>query len=827
MPMPIQCFFYALSDGNTSKDRANHYYVKFTSSSFHSSVDHIDAQHANFHKEINKLGINVIIKDVFKRYANGISIETDERHVKRIAKIEHVESVDVVKIHKRINPNKNDLNKRAENYTILLAPNSDINSAHKMTGVKRVHEELRLSGKGIKVGIIDSGIDYTHPALGGCYGPGCRVAFGYNFIDDNDDPYDNCDGHGTHVAAIVGSDLRGKNPGFVGVAPDVTFGAYKVLPCKNRENEHQANDITIMKAVLKAVDDGMDVINMSLGGFGDTKNVMVMLINDLAKYKGIIFVAAIGNDGRNGLFSNLIPAIAQHVIGVCSFETNEVINFKAFDSKNPKFVINYITKNVSPFPFKKAKIKLLPNKCLNDYKKFKNSIIIQDNRVKNECPKAKDILDKMKILGKFIIINKYNLGAFPVPPTALLNAKEADILIQYLEKNPNLELDFSDKYGYTEPHPFAETPSVFSGWGLTDELDIKPEICGPGSSIFSATPVNISPYNLNSGTSMASPYIAGIAALYTEVFKEFRNQNQQQFPEQLKTALMNYAIPRKERNNLLASVLHQGAGLVDAFNMLKATSFAYPSKINLNDTVHFNGNHKLTIYNADRKEMKYKLSHLPAPSVNGYNKTFVRDYYHLEYFTRQSASVKFDNDQIAVPPGSSVEVSVTFMLPKGLPKDKHYFYSGWLEIIPLDENKPKLTVPYADDARSLPIFQTPKFPALANSNNSIITKEDPVKTFTLKLLNITIGLYDYPYIHLNLSTPTRMLISEVLDVNHNLLLSSKSRTYIPKDTLKYPIKLSWDGFSQGELISKGEYFFKLKALKMFGNINDEKDYEVW
>ncbi|CAG8566034.1 3198_t:CDS:2 [Funneliformis mosseae] len=360
----------------------------------------------------------------------------------------------------------------------------------------------------------------------------------------------------------------------------------------------------------------------------------------------------------------------------------------------------------------------------------------------------------------------------PAPPKAVINTKEADMLIKYLEKNPNLELDFSDKHGYMKPLPFAETPSLISGWDLTEELDIKPEIFGPGGLIFSAFPVNNSTYRILSGTSMSSPYIAGVAALYTEVFGEFRKQNQQQFSEQLKTALMNYAIPREERNKLLASVLLQGAGLVDAYNILTATSFAHPSKINLNDTVHFYGNRKLTIYNVDRKEMKYKLSHLTAPSVNGYNKTFKRNYYQFECYTRQYASVEFDNDQITVPP----------------------------EIILLDENKPKLTVPYAglaDDARSLPLFQTSKFPALYDSKK-YIQKKDPIKTFTLNSLTL----------------------QDQWEMVKNIFLFQKYK-------LGEPRIISWDGLIHSEPVSNGKYFIRVRALKMFGDINNEKDYEVW
>lgn len=59
-----------------------------------------------------------------------------------------------------------------------------------------------LTGQGVLVAIVDTGIDYTHPDLGGCIGPGCRVIGGYDFVNDDDDPMDD-NVHGTHVAGIV------------------------------------------------------------------------------------------------------------------------------------------------------------------------------------------------------------------------------------------------------------------------------------------------------------------------------------------------------------------------------------------------------------------------------------------------------------------------------------------------------------------------------------------------------------------------------------------------------------------------------------------------
>lgn len=148
----------------------------------------------------------------------------------------------------------------------------EVVSYHSMTGVDIVHKKYKLTGKGVKVGVIDTGIDYKHPAFAvpgakeGCFGKGCRVQYGYNFVGDdirnptpNNDPMD-CKGHGTHVAGIIGANAMNIKSGpkppqpFIGVAPEAILGAYRVFGCDGGT----LSDI-IMAGLERAAKDKMDV----------------------------------------------------------------------------------------------------------------------------------------------------------------------------------------------------------------------------------------------------------------------------------------------------------------------------------------------------------------------------------------------------------------------------------------------------------------------------------------------------------------------------------------------------------------------------------------
>jgi len=140
-----------------------------------------------------------------------------------------------------------------------------------------------IDGTGIKIAIIDTGVDFNHPDLFG-WGPDGKVIGGYNFIQENQLPMDN-NGHGTKVAGVIAADGN-----TLGVAPKAKILAYKV----SEDGEGVSSEL-IMKAIKKAIEDKADIINISLG-VNKTNSKIDSAVNH-ALDNGIFVVTAAGNDG--------------------------------------------------------------------------------------------------------------------------------------------------------------------------------------------------------------------------------------------------------------------------------------------------------------------------------------------------------------------------------------------------------------------------------------------------------------------------------------------------------------------------------------------------
>ncbi len=194
-----------------------------------------------------------------------------------------------------------------------------------------------LTGKGIKVAVIDTGVDYTHPDFDDDKGTctydrfvnnrDCKkIVDGYDFGNKDDDPMD-ANAHGTHVAGIIAA-----NGVVKGIAYDAQIYAFKVaadVDLKNITIDQFGNlsfefFSNVLRALEKAsdlnadgnlADDHVDVVNLSLGLYSSPDDFVAESMAN-AMDMGIVIVAAIGNAGFSGTFTTASPGNEENIIGV-------------------------------------------------------------------------------------------------------------------------------------------------------------------------------------------------------------------------------------------------------------------------------------------------------------------------------------------------------------------------------------------------------------------------------------------------------------------------------------------------------------------------------
>ncbi|PIQ61985.1 MAG: hypothetical protein COV99_07600 [Bacteroidetes bacterium CG12_big_fil_rev_8_21_14_0_65_60_17] len=205
---------------------------------------------------------------------------------------------------------------RTHAYPRRSAPVQDSVSVETI-GAEAAWQEFGVSGAGITIAVLDSGVDYMHPAFGGAFGPGARVRGGYDFVNGDEDPMDD-NGHGSHVAGIA----AGIGPLIAGVAPAASLLAVKVL-----DHTGSGRESHILAGIDWAVRAGADIINLSLGGAGHPDDLLGQAV-DAAAAAGVVVVAATGNSGR---FQDVgTPAAAAGALGVGSVSrTGEVSSFSS------------------------------------------------------------------------------------------------------------------------------------------------------------------------------------------------------------------------------------------------------------------------------------------------------------------------------------------------------------------------------------------------------------------------------------------------------------------------------------------------------------------
>ncbi|KAG0379375.1 hypothetical protein BGX24_000638, partial [Mortierella sp. AD032] len=595
------------------------------------------------------------------------------------------------------------------------------NSVHHMTGVDEVHKRLKLTGKNVKVGIIDTGIDYKHPAFAapgateGCfarYGKNCRIKHGWDFVGDaytsyntpipDGDPMD-CQGHGTHVAGIVGGNASNVKTGpkptvpWIGVAPDVTFGAYRIFGCEG----FTSTDI-ILASMEMAFNDGMDIINMSLGGGSSYQyNPTAVLANKLVQF-GMNVAGAAGNDGTEGVWMVSDTGLGETSTSVASFDNafgnyNTVTYAGATSPYSPSQAwgdapINLPASATLVPLFDKAGV-LLDGCDVAAYDGIDvkgKIVLLYGDFTRCGSVGRGNIAKSVNAAGALIQSVPFGLaaitGADGLPMATIENRAGAAILAAY-KKNPKNAFTWS-KAPVSVKVEGGGAPADMSSYGLDGELRSKPDIGAPGGNIYSAYPRAKGSWTILSGTSMATPYYVGAQALYYEKTKSKPSG------VDVRRVFKNTASRSKNwGSKTITSAAKQGAGLINVWNALTTTTHLAPDRLDLLDTDNFKKSQKITIKNIGKKTETYTLSHVPADALNSYSKNNAWPH-PKPVIEADYATVAFSAKKIKVPAGKSVKVTLTFTEPKNGDAKQFPIYSGYVVATPATEGSPSVHVPY-------------------------------------------------------------------------------------------------------------------------------------
>ena len=371
-----------------------------------------------------------------------------------------------------------------------------------------IFRDQGIYGEGIKIAVIDTGVDFNHPDLLG-WGPEGKVVGGYNFINEDELPLDT-NGHGTQVAGVIAADGQIK-----GIAPKAKILAYKV----SEEGEGVSSDL-IIKAIDKAIEDGADVINISLGVNKTNEKIDSAVTRALERE--IFVVTAAGNDG---------PDIG--TIGSPGGNHGSVTVGATYNNLTSSLVA---TLEVDDKPY--TVIPMLGSSKLDE--PIQGQIIFGGFGKKDEL---KDINAKNSILlvergsdveGELLYFSIKEENAVSAGANALIVYNnepgiflgelthefskpdyKPQIPVVSIDRKEGLEIkEMSKKEGLLHLFYNPDYVAHFSSRGPVSSFFIKPDILAPGAYI--NTTQNNAGYNFTSGTSYAAPHVSGAAALLLE-----------------------------------------------------------------------------------------------------------------------------------------------------------------------------------------------------------------------------------------------------------------------------------------------------------------------
>jgi minor extracellular serine protease Vpr len=370
-----------------------------------------------------------------------------------------------------------------------------------------IPREQGFEGQGIKIGIIDTGIDYNHPDLLG-FGPNGKVVGGYNFVDNDNKPIDTA-GHGTEVAGIIAADGNLK-----GVAPKAKLFSYKV----SSTGESVSSDL-IVKAIHRAIDDKVNVINISLG-VNKTNGEIDQAVSEAVK-NGIIVVVAAGNNGPDdgtigspgkdpdvitvgATYNNITQSIVSTLeIGKTQYQVLPMLGTNPLSKPITGKIVFGGYGRIRDLVNVDAKDSILLEERGSDIKGEKIYFSEKERNAAQSGAQALIVFNNEPgiFFGEIFQPNSTSSNNQTIPVISM-SKSDGLALKKSLQNETIAKLDVFS-------HPDFVAP--FSSRGPVSPFYIKPDLVAPG--VFVNSTHLGGTYNLTSGTSIAAPHVTGAVAL--------------------------------------------------------------------------------------------------------------------------------------------------------------------------------------------------------------------------------------------------------------------------------------------------------------------------
>lgn len=550
------------------------------------------------------------LDDVEVRYEyttvfNGLSVEADYADLETIQDLPGVKDAYVSQVYQLIEPVNE--TKLADS---VPAIGGDI---VKNTG---------YTGKGMVVAILDTGLDTSHEAFRNVVNApkfskqdiadklasdslrvgnvnvnsiyqSDKIPFAYDYYDD-DTNVSGGNSHGTHVAGIVGAN-RGQ---VTGVAPDAQLMIMKIFG----DDGSGAYDSDIIAALEDAVVLGADAVNMSLGmtaGFSEAAATKTREVYQRVKNAGISLMCAAGNEYSSSYKSaggTDLPLASNPDNGAVASPSTYGAALSVASMNNVRATAPYLLvgdrkiRYSDPAETASKQIASLSNTyayvdcgvgATTDFTgKSLTGKVALIQRAGEEAGEILSFAQKEKNAkaagAKAVIIydnvegDLVNMSTDGNIPAVFISKADGEAMLAASDKH----VSFSKSYLAQFQDAYSGKMSDFSSWGVTPDLKLKPEITAPGGNIYSTLPGGL--YGSMSGTSMASPHMAGAAAVMGQYITEEpdgTNLTLSQRTALSNQLLMSTAVPVKNESGLPYSPRKQGAGLVQLARATKAKAY--------------------------------------------------------------------------------------------------------------------------------------------------------------------------------------------------------------------------------------------------------------